>query len=1572
MPRRDTLRVKLADLSLTIAKPRRRTRTGNWHILKFGMRTIALCDVGTVYADRFNADEKPGSVLLGASHDDATCPRCRSILRQMSVRSFPISVQHTVALAENARITRASRKSAVTNSPTATEKSMLSATIDKPAAAVGGGGFDAETLKRKATLLWHIRGQVLLPKDLAGAQFKQGTLHPGFVCCRCGGVELTEFAWGNNHGCCSSVVPSCTRPSSLGRTGGWAEQWQPGGSDLLAMTGTGGLRAGDVFALPHQRKPYKLVRDEVKSSREPNVALLHTEGGDVLEVNAFAAHTLELLARGSVTQPLLLASAARSVHTFIPLAGNFQVCGECGRGNHQYHRNNPNGPGRYVPAVAAPTVQPVPDPGSHEGFRKLVGDGILNDLSGRPLHFVDCVCKRGKVSGMTCPREMPCPGCGVVAGKPCVRPGEDVDLDIYHSLREWAAEEDMRRREAAGDLSVPARWPGKTPKTTKKEAATVKAPTNTGKIRWNSYRGADAVLGVDLQPGETIRCPVSGCDRQAKIRRDGKVGAHKMHGAQTCRTAGEKIPDDVSVDVLSRRHTAHTSAAAEAQTALDGMADLLQELAAGGDVTPVVDEADTTPLPVVYQERQQLNADRKKHYPEALQEVRVDEFAALREQSAHRGDGEPDYRSWVIASEDTGTPARHVWSMTKLDGPGQVSQDGTTMWELHTLVDGERGSKTGIYQLYGSQKITIQPGGCDGWRPGMFHVDERAEVRLKHEGPWLRAQKITWGGLFVKGQKPIVAWSDIYQVRKWGNEIHSTSHEMLVRHGIGNPGKHFGFDGGAHEFVATHAGSLRCRVCLDSIRTDLHTGVLNADFQGFEQLRQKLLDPGNTNLARQHLTGQLDRYVRGLPLVRHDRDRDVQWNFICPIPGCESMHIGWGTRRAIKAGWFRHVDQKHADLIQPDSWGKTWQPTWDDKAFPSEPGIVWNGYTKPSRSSVEKPVALKVVVPRDDPSWERLVAKFEQEGRSMSLEPASTLNRHAVMTIMFNEGGQAAGKFRGALHDAGFSYSDIEKSEQTIERVPLAECLATVHDPKLIDRSTGSVRDPENMFIFLTKEAMAELYRMPQVPGGFDQPVKLVIVHDWSAKAVVLGPFADWKAADDWWGASCNKMAKDPNVDARMFPIKGGKRKPKAAAEPAPVAVAPVAVADTLPGLDDMLAAMDQFTAGLTPPVVDLDAELAALLDTAAAAVTGPAEVLLTEVPLGSYIEVLDRLKETTRRGFLIEAPRVHTAGWGADGDFKDEPYLRYTLGNGSTVTSMYSPVFARVTVMTAPADAAAYCGPNSETRPMCVSDLRPGDVVSKGGLKQKTRDGEVTVLGRPILVNPDEVRIRIQVGGRDTSARVDRLGYTQVTTAAAYATGDELPLSVESQLQERDLRALHDELGKILGSYNRPNGEAPSQAMLLWAAGAMRLRSGFYFWKSWHAGDQMATYLPKTKVGQHVGAGDVWFECDKGGFVLYPSLPGSKTEARAMRQKLQVTEHGWDQVLGFLSPSRVPAEIRQLIEDLMADREACSPGRGYTEEHLSPVAREAESLAEQSYRMGVDLDLTKAAMEAWCAVRPS
>lgn len=728
-----------------------------------------------------------------------------------------------------------------------------------------------------------------------------------------------------------------------------------------------------------------------------------------------------------------------------------------------------------------------------------------------------------------------------------------------------------------------------------------KTPT-VPKLRLNPYRGADAVLGADVVGGETIMCPKSGCSRKVKTRKtDGKIGAHKIYGSQTCDLAGQPVPADVMVDVMSRREAAAAAAKAERAKLFESVDDLFEKLTSGAALTPQIVVSDAA-LPRIYSGDE---AWPRRTHPAAAQEKRVDQLAP------HD----------VIACDADRVAPLFVWHITEIaDEPGSSSQDGTKRYMVRGTRDGERPGED--HEMWGSTKVTVVPSGMRGWGPGEFDLHSKPKINLKHDGPWLRVSKITWGGVYVREQKPIVAWSDIYQYLAYDVTYTRPGDQQLSR-AMEDARSYYGYDGGPHEFKATFVGSLRCRTCLGSIRNKEHTGILNADFEGFEKIRMDLLSPQQTNAGRQYGGDHLDRYVRGVPLVRYDRDIDQQWTFVCPIDSCGGLWFGWSTVRALRSGWLRHCAEKHEEnLGKAAMWPSGWTPAWDYAEHPVEPDIHFEidaGITTDT-DTLRRSARVEVHEPKDDPSWEKLIARFEDEGRSMHVDPADQGKgiRYSLRTIQFNEGITAAKALKVALERAGIPARDVKiYQSDNPTRYPLAEVLATAWPPYEMQLSTGTIKDPARTVLHLDKKAMSELlHETRQAESG---RVKAVVVNDFTGKAIVIGPFDTPDAAHRWWGRSLNKLKNDARTHMLVLPYDGqAESKPAVRAEPKVTVVA------------DPLFDLDSFVAEMTGPVgdmIDLEAFLADMAGGPGRADTRTLDELLGEWPVDRQREQKDEAK---------------------------------------------------------------------------------------------------------------------------------------------------------------------------------------------------------------------------------------------------------------------------------------------------------------------------------------------------------
>lgn len=122
-------------------------------------------------------------------------------------------------------------------------------------------------------------------------------------------------------------------------------------------------------------------------------------------------------------------------------------------------------------------VQPVLAPGNDKDYARLLHDGVLIDLAGRPLTWEPCPdCKGEGTSGVTCPMALECRHCGAKPRRMCKRPSEH-DAAELHKARYDDAEADNKRRAAAGDLTVPAPWPKEAPVPTATDPSPAKKTT---------------------------------------------------------------------------------------------------------------------------------------------------------------------------------------------------------------------------------------------------------------------------------------------------------------------------------------------------------------------------------------------------------------------------------------------------------------------------------------------------------------------------------------------------------------------------------------------------------------------------------------------------------------------------------------------------------------------------------------------------------------------------------------------------------------------------------------------------------------------------------------------------------------------------------------------------------------------------------------------------------------------------------------------------------------------------------------------------------------------------------------
>lgn len=678
------------------------------------------------------------------------------------------------------------------------------------------------------------------------------------------------------------------------------------------------------------------------------------------------------------------------------------------------------------------------------------------------------------------------------------------------------------------------------------ESMTTKEPTMTAstvtrKIKFASSARVDAVAGPDVKPGEKFRCPVAACGRQAKLKRDGKVAAHAMFGRQPCDLVGKEIPADVQVDVPERRHAVVAKEKAAFQDLLAGFDDVLTSILSGSEL---VAEPSRSALGVVYWS-DDYHTRRAVHPPSAVVK-RVDEL------QGHE----------VIVSDNHLTPGLHLWSAPAEREDLPKSSDGDAMYLVHGLRDGERPGEDHL--LRGSQEVTVVPVTEPiSWSPAHFDLlDNRMRVFSKAQPDvGLKVERVTRSGLHIKGRFEVLTWDEIAGHKTYGTH-HTRPGFCLNSRAMEDTERYYGWKNGEHTFKPTFPGALRCEVCCGSIRSKLHVGILNANFQQFERMRMDVLRPGQTWQGRKLAIAALDRYVRGVPLIRRSDKHDVDLVLVCPVEECGVMLDGWTTVRGAREGWFKHCAEKHDpdDGLAP-MWRRGWTPAWPDGEWPVEASIVFEpeqGLAQ--RGNLFRTATVTVLEPTDDPSWAALVARFEGEGRSMSVKPVDVqvMRRRPERTIMFNEGKAWASALKHALVRAGVPARDIkveEASEPT--RIPLSEALATVWPKTEMELSRGAVRDPAKVFVHLDKPGVDELlFDTREAESG---RVKAVVVNDFSGKAVVLGPFDSPAAAEVWWSAPYNRMKQDTSTHLVVLPFDADpERKPAVAvhgSDPYPVVV---------------------------------------------------------------------------------------------------------------------------------------------------------------------------------------------------------------------------------------------------------------------------------------------------------------------------------------------------------------------------------------------------------------------------------
>jgi len=435
---------------------------------------------------------------------------------------------------------------------------------------------------------------------------------------------------------------------------------------------------------------------------------------------------------------------------------------------------------------------------------------------------------------------------------------------------------------------------------------------------------------------------------------------------------------------------------------LDEMADVFAALLAPQASAP--DPA--TALPVIYPGDVMF---RSKEHPAGAVESRVDEL------QGHE----------IIACDGVDIPGLRL--TTKPQG---VPDTWADEHYRSYLVTGTRDGEREEHRVWGSTRVTVIPDAMRGWTPGHFQIGTRTKVFTVNNPGGVALREVRWGGLVVDGGR-LVAYSDIT-----GREQHGigmdTPFEGAI-HRTQRDGDHHGWRADPHVFAPTFVGSVRCRVCLMHIGNPRHTGILNADAT-LAMLLKDIVRPGQTNCGRQHAAQEADRYARGIPYIRYERSLDMRYTFVCPIPHCGGLRIGWSTRRGLRAAWFAHA-------VQHDQW----RAAWPDDQWPVEPDVA---FVVPAAPSAPVRYAEVEVEPaKDDPWWAALLQRFTDEGRTI-------VERRGSVVIGFTEGSTAARALKKVLVAAGFRATGVKvavSSRSATTPVDMAE------DPLDLDAFTRAM-----------------------------------------------------------------------------------------------------------------------------------------------------------------------------------------------------------------------------------------------------------------------------------------------------------------------------------------------------------------------------------------------------------------------------------------------------------------------------------------------------------------------------------
>lgn len=105
--------------------------------------------------------------------------------------------------------------------------------------------------------------------------------------------------------------------------------------------------------------------------------------------------------------------------------------------------------------------------------------------------------------------------------------------------------------------------------------------------------------------------------------------------------------------------------------------------------------------------------------------------------------------------------------------------------------------------------------------------------------------------------------------------------------------------------VFTEDTSLEAQVAADFARLFGHMHNGRDLFAGWEHWGRQ---------GRASVMEQVDRLVRGVPLVRFDRKLSIQWTYVCPLPECGALYDGFESTMECQVAWYLHAALKHPDF----------------------------------------------------------------------------------------------------------------------------------------------------------------------------------------------------------------------------------------------------------------------------------------------------------------------------------------------------------------------------------------------------------------------------------------------------------------------------------------------------------------------------------------------------------------------------------------------------------------------------------------------------------------------------------